>query len=121
MSRFIPHPSYKSLSWPETIATICLIIGFILSFFAGSAFMYYVIALLTGIFFGRLWYNTRNTLQFKYFMIITLFMIGFVIGSLFTPYGNPRITPFLTLFIYVIGIIASYYAHSKGYIKAIDF
>ncbi|MFT4304291.1 MAG: hypothetical protein ACMXYG_07025 [Candidatus Woesearchaeota archaeon] len=121
MAYFIPHSSYKSLTWPEVVSIIVLIAGFIFSFYAKSAMMYYIIAFLAGIFFGRLWYNTRKTLQFKYFMIISFFMIGFVVGSLFTPYGNPKVTPFLTLFIYLIGIIGSYYIHIKGYIKAIDF
>jgi len=117
MSGFIPHSGYRNLRWPEVVSTILLIMGFILSLLTGSAVMYYIVAFLTGMFFGRIWYQTRNTLQFKYLMMIVFFMLGFILGNYLSHYGDPR----LTILIFFLGIVASYYLHNKKYIRAIDF
>jgi hypothetical protein len=118
MSGFIPHPGYHNLRWPEIVWICLLIIGFILSItIVGSAVMYYIIAFLAGILFGRLWYKTRKTLQFKYLMMIIAFMIGFVAGNYISKYGDP----ILTMLIYLLGIISSYYLHNKNIMTGVDF
>lgn len=121
ISRFIPPVGYGAQRWPEILSVCLLIIGLILSFMAGSLIMYLIVAFLTGAFFGHLWYKTRKSLQFTYFMMITCFMIGFVIGSFFTRYGNPKTTPILTILVYLVGIILSYMLHKKRVMDGIDF
>lgn len=118
MTGIIPHPGYKNLTWPEIVWIFLLVIGFIISLtYVGSAIMYYIIAFLAGALFGRLWYKTRKTLQFKYLMMIISFMIGFVAGNYISKYGNP----ILTMLIYLLGILISYYLHQKNIMTGIDF
>jgi len=108
----------KSLRWPEFVWICLLIIGFILSLSTiGSAMMYYIVAFLSGMFFGRLWFKTRRTMQFKYLMMIVFFMLGFILGNYFKGYGNPEIT-ILVLF---LGIVLGYQLSAKGVMSGIDF
>ncbi len=117
MSPLIEPPT-KSINWPEFVWISLLIIGFILSMSTiGSAMMYYIVALLAGIFFGRLWYKTKKTLQFKYFMMIVCFMIGFILGNYFRGYGHAEIT----IIVLMVGIIIGFYTTSKGLMNGIDF
>jgi len=118
MSRFIPHSGYTSLKWPEILWITLLVIGLIFSLSTmGSAIMYYIVAFLCGMLFGRLWYKTKKTLQFKYLMMIVAFMVGFVLGNYIKGYGHPE----LTILIYVVGITISYYFHSRNVVHGIDF
>jgi lysylphosphatidylglycerol synthetase-like protein (DUF2156 family) len=114
---YIPITKNFQLGWVEFVSIVLLIFGFILALMSGSAVIYYIVAFLTGIFFGRLWHNTKNTFQFKYFLMVTFFMLGFIAGNIITRYGNPRIT----IFVYFIGILISYYINRKGLIKAVDY
>jgi hypothetical protein len=108
----------KGQRWPEAIAITLLVIGFIFSISTiGSAMMYYIVAFLSGMFFGRLWYMARNTLKFKYLMMIFFFMLGFVIGNYVRGYGHPEIT----IMVLLLGIIISYYLHLRRYVEAVDF
>jgi membrane protease YdiL (CAAX protease family) len=111
------NTGYNNLRWPEIIWFCLLIIGFIVSLMVlESAIMYYIVAFLAGILFGRLWYRTKKTLQFKYFMMIIAFMIGFIAGNYFSKYGNP----ILTILIYLTGIVISYYLHKNNLMTGID-
>ena len=110
-------PTYKNLSWVEWVCLVLLIIGLIISLSAGSAVIYYILAFLAGLFFGRLWYRTRKDEQFKYLMMITFFMIGFIIGNYLTRYGDPIIT----MLVYLLGIVISYSLHSKGHVHSTDY
>ncbi|MFT4343987.1 MAG: hypothetical protein ACMXYE_04540 [Candidatus Woesearchaeota archaeon] len=85
-------------------ALILIIIGFVLAISTGSAMIYYIVALLAGIFFGRIWHQTKSEPQFKYFILITFFMIGFIIGNIFSRYGNYKVT----IIVYLIGIAIGY-------------
>lgn len=100
--------------WVEYGAFILLIIGFILAALAGSAVIQYMIIFLCGLAAGRLWYRQKNHLKFPWVMILTGFLMGYVLGSF---YGDKKIIVLL----FIIGGIVSYYVHDKGYIKTIEY
>lgn len=93
----------------ELASISLLIIGVILALATGSAVIYYTIATLTGVFFGRVLYHTRNVQQFKYYALAACFMIGFIIGNIITRYGKPSIT----LFCYIAGMFVTYQIMKK--------
>ena len=75
-------------NWPETIATIVLVIGFILASFFTSAVITYVVVFLCGMLIGRLWYRKKGSLKFPLFLILMGLLVGLVIGSRYTKGGK---------------------------------
>jgi len=88
-----------------------LICGFILSLTTGSAIIYYIIAFLTSVLFGRMWYRTIGKEQFKYAILITFFIVGFLVGNILSKYGDARIT----LGIFIIGIAGTTFYFEKNH------
>ena len=102
--------------WPEYVFFVLLIIGFVVSLAAGSAFISYTVVFLCGMMAGRLIYyrHERPHLQFPYYLILAGFIIGYTLG---TRFGNWMIL--ITLFI--VGGYVSYYLHSRGIIHDIPY
>jgi hypothetical protein len=101
------------MAWPEMFFILLIIIGFIISIFIRNAVLSYVVVFAVGAMAGRLiGLRIRKKPLFPYFLIVLGFLIGFFLGS-FTIDVN-RI---LLIILFIIGGIASYYVHKKGYIK----
>ncbi len=97
-------------NWVEILAFILLVLGFFMATSLSSAVVSYFIILLCGATSGRVLFKLKKTLKFPWMLITVGFLIGFVFGSF---YGNRIVIAVL----YVIGIIGSYYAHEKKFIK----
>jgi amino acid transporter len=93
--------------WIEAFALLALILGVFIGFATGSAFTAYVLSVLSGLLFGRQWHRSRKGPRLPYFLVITGFLIGFLIGSL--PYADPK--PSIVLF--VIGMLIGYYCRKE--------
>ena len=106
----------KQLDW-EALWGAIFILGMIVSLMIASAIMYYVIAGMMGILFGRFAFKSKSQLQFKHFMIFAVFIFGFIAGNVFTGYGDA----FITVGVYLLGMIISTAVHEQGNIDAIDF
>jgi hypothetical protein len=105
----------------EEIAFIGLIIGgFIIALATSSAIIFYGVGTLIGMLFGRLWYLTRKGQQFKYLVMIVCFIVGFVFGNFIMTNYRPG-NPYITIFLYIIGIIIGYMISKKGYLSIVDY
>jgi len=103
---------YKN--WMEFWFFVIMVIGFITALLAPSAVIGYFIALVSGMFAGRLIYERKNKIQFPYFMIIAGFVIGYLIGVY---YGSRRIV----ILLFVIGAVLSYKIYDKKILKDTRF
>jgi len=101
-------------SWAEFFFFVLMIIGFIIAIWAPSAFISYTVVFLSGLIGGRLIYDRKKKLTIPYYIIITGFLIGYLIG---TYYGNRKII----IVLFVLGILLSYHLHNKGYIKDLPY
>ena len=101
-------------SWAEFFFFVLMVIGFIIALIAPSAVISYIVVFLSGMIGGRLLYERKKKLTFPYYIIITGFLIGFVLGS---RYGSRKVV----IVLFVLGILLSYHLHNKGYIKDITF
>ena len=99
--------------WPEILAFILLIIGFIVAILAGSAVIAYTLVLLAGFMGGRIWFRIKNNFKVPWAIILMGFLVGFMIGS---RYGDNRM---IVLF-YIFGIVISYFLHDRGIIKSLE-
>ena len=100
--------------WPEYLALLLLIIGFITAMAAGSKVLAYVIVLVCGAAFGRVWYRLKDNLNVPWFLIILGFLIGFLLG---VRYGSRGVV----IILFVFGIVVSYYLHDKRFIKSVEY
>jgi len=97
-------------SWPEILALILLVIGFILAVSAGSAVITYIVVFFSGLYFGRLWYAYYNSIRTPWFIIIFCFLIGYLLGSF---YGSFRVI----IVLFILGIFIGFYLHQKKIVK----
>jgi len=100
--------------WAEYFFFVLLATGFIVSLFAGSAIIGYIVIFLCGMMAGRLIYQRQEKLVAPYYLILVGFLIGFIIGSRF---GNKSVL--ITLFI--AGGFISYYIHDRGILHDVAF
>ncbi len=103
-------------NWPEVFGFFLLLIGFAIAIFATSAVISYIIIFLSGALFGRLWYRTRKNFQFTFFIIITGFLVGYLLGSSLIRYGNKGV---MVIF-FLLGWIITYYLHVREIITSRD-
>ena len=96
--------------WVEMIAFILLLIGFIFASTAGSAFLTYITIFFCGMIVGRFWFERKKDIKIPYFILIVGFLLGYTIG---TYYGNKLIT----ILLFFIGSLISYYLHERGFIR----
>ena len=99
-----------SKDWVEIIAFILLIIGFIMASTSGSAFLTYVTIFFCGMIIGRFWFQRKKDIKIPYFIVIVGFLLGYIIG---TYYGNK----WITILLFFVGSLISYYIHEKGFIR----
>ena len=100
------------LDWPEVLALIFLIIGFIMSITAGNTTAIYLIAVLAGLFFGRLYYRFKKSENIALFLIMITFFLGFIVGGI---WSNLKAIALLLM----AGIIIGYLVHEKKYLKTV--
>lgn len=99
-------------NWVEIVAAILLVVGFILALFSRSAVISYFVILAAGAMLGRWWVRYKTKGVRLPIIIITLgFLIGFLLGSF---YGDKRVM----IIFFLIGIITTYYLHTKGYLRS---
>jgi hypothetical protein len=72
-----------SNDWGEIMGLIAIFMGVFLAFSSDSASITYVGALIVGILFGMRWFSVRKGPRMGWYIIITGFLIGYSIGSLF--------------------------------------
>lgn len=114
---FTPHTSFRPVRRIEDYIFIAfLVFGFILALASGSAMIYYMVSFLTGMFFGRLLFKKKGSIKFQSYIMVVFFMVGFVIGNALTRYGDPKIT----ILVYFLGILISYYIFSKRWLRVLD-
>ena len=94
--------------WAELFFVILLVVGFVISIIAGSAFFNYIIIFLCGVMAGRVLQVRKG--RVPYYLIVFGFLIGYVLGK---RYGNWRVI----IFLFIIGTVISFYLHEKEYIR----
>ncbi|MBN1386705.1 hypothetical protein JW968_07105 [Candidatus Woesearchaeota archaeon] len=98
------------MDWAEIFFFILLVIGFVLSLSTGSAFVSYVIIILTGLLSGRILHDRKHKGKFPYYLIIIGFLLGYLIGNF---YANTKVL----MFLFIVVNIFSYWLHEKGYME----
>lgn len=91
-----------------------MVIGLLIALASPSAAISYVIALISGIFAGRLIYEKKESIRFPYLLIIIGFIIGYLTGVY---YGSRRIV----IALFVIGAILSHKLYSKKILRDTRF
>ena len=100
--------------WVELLAFVLLVIGFFLAAASGSAVISYFLAFFCGALGGRIWYTTKTDTRIAWSIILTGFLIGFVLGSY---YGSQ----WIIILSYTGGFLIGYYLHKEGYIKSVNY
>ena len=101
------------INWAEMFFVLLIIIGFIISITIRNSFLSYIVIICAGLMGGRLIAKKiKKQPLFPYFLIVLGFLVGFLLGSF-----TIEINRILLIVLFVIGGIASYYIHKKGYIK----
>lgn len=108
-------------TWPEVSMTLLFVIGFIFALMtATSRFMAFLLILLWGMIFGRLWYRLRESFRFPWGLIIFGFLLGFMLALAVMGY-NSRWDIIILITLYFIGMWVSYNVHSKGLLKSTEY
>ncbi len=98
--------------WVEYVALVVLFIGFFISMSSGSAFLSYIIIFLSGLLTGRILFQKRKALPFKYYILMLVFLIGYILGT-YVSFGSRKVI----VIVFILSNILSYYLHDKKYIK----
>ena len=98
--------------WVEYVALIVLFIGFFISMSSGSAFLSYLIIFFSGLLTGRILFQYRKALPFKYYILMLVFLLGYILGANFS-FGSKKVI----VIIFILSNVLSYYIHDRGYIK----
>ena len=99
--------------WVEYVALVVLFIGFYISMSSGSAFLSYLIIFFSGLLTGRILFQNRKALPFKYYILMLVFLVGYILGT-YASFGSRKII----VVVFILSNILSYYIHDKGYIKS---
>jgi len=100
--------------WPETVALIVLCAGFFLSVLARSMMFQYIIIILGGMVFGRLFARWKPHRRYG----LVLIMIGFLMGSML---GGVWANKKLLVVFYAIGIWAGWNLEKEGLLRTVTF
>lgn len=103
---------YKN--WMELFLLLDMIIGLILALLIPSAALSYILIFVSGIFAGRLVYERKSKIVFPYIVIITTFLIGYLIGM---RYGSWIVV----ILLFLIGSVLSYKLFDKRILKDFRF
>lgn len=98
--------------WPEWVGAAFLILGLAFALFAANLYILYIICILMGLVFGRIWYKYRVTHCVPVFITLLAFFLGFILGSV---YSNLRAVAILIL----AGTVIGYWLHKKKIIRTI--
>ena len=98
--------------WVEYVALIVLFIGFFISMSSGSAFLSYLIIFFSGLLTGRILFQYRKAMPFKYYILMLVFLVGYILGT-YVSFGSRKVI----VVVFILSNILSYYIHDKGYIK----
>ncbi len=98
--------------WVEYVALVVLFIGFLISMSSGSAFLSYLIIFLSGLLTGRILFQNRKALPFKYYILILVFLVGYILGT-YVSFGSRKVI----VIVFILSNILSYYLHDRKYIK----
>jgi hypothetical protein len=107
---FVKMTEFFFKNWAEFFFFVLMIVGFIVSIFAPSAFISYIVIFLSGFIGGRLLYDRKQKLQFQYYISIAGFLVGYVIGVY---YGSRQVV----IILFILGVLLSYHLHNKGIIR----
>ena len=99
--------------WVEYVALIVLFIGFFISMSSGSAFLSYLIIFFSGLLTGRILFQYRKALPFKYYILMLVFLLGYILGANFS-FGSKKVI----VIIFILSNVLSYYIHDKENIKS---
>lgn len=102
------------LDWPEVVALVFVIVGFLVALNTGQAWTMYLVAVLAGLFFGRRWYRRRKGDKFSLFLTMVAFLVGFGLGSLLL---NIR----MLVLVFLAGFAVGFWLHDKDIIKSIEY
>ena len=105
-------PFYKD--WMEIFLFIDMIVGLVFALLIPSAALSYILVFISGFFAGRLIYERKSKIIFPYIVIITTFLIGYLIGM---KYGSRVVVVLL----FLIGAILSYKLFDRGILKDFRF
>jgi energy-coupling factor transporter transmembrane protein EcfT len=82
----------KGVEWLDSLgdayALILLFVGLLISFFAGSALINYIIIIISGIIIGRIHYVKKHKHSALFWVIVIGFLIGFFLGAFIRDRGN---------------------------------
>ena len=93
--------------WAEVFTLAFIILGFILSLALHRQMFNYISIVLAGLMVGRILYIKRFTEPILPFILIIIgFLLGYLLGSFWT-------SRFLTLTLFILSAIISYYLHLK--------
>ena len=99
--------------WVEYVALVVLFIGFFISMSSGSAFLSYLVIFLSGLLTGRIVFQNRKALPFKYYILMLVFLVGYILGT-YVSFGSRKVI----VVVFILSNILSYYIHDRGYIQA---
>ena len=97
-------------NWMEVFFVIVMLIGIIISVIIPSNFISYLTITLSGVAAGKIIFDRKNKVRFPYILIISGFIIGYVIGA----YNASRQ---LILILFVLGALINYHLHEKGVLQ----
>ena len=98
--------------WVEYVALVVLFIGFFISISSGSAFLSYLIIFFSGLLTGRILFQQRKALPFKYYILMLVFLVGYIFGT-YVSFGSRKVI----VIVFILSNILSYYIHDREYIK----
>ncbi len=99
---------YKS--WMEFWFLVLVLVGLAVALLAPSAFIGYLIALLSGFFAGRLLYERKHKISFPYIIIMAGFAIGYVIGVYYASRS-------IVVLMFILGAVLSYKLYDKKILR----
>ena len=103
---------YKN--WMEFWFFVLMVIGVFAALVSPSAVISYLISFIAGVFAGRLIYERKSNIKFPYLMVITGFIVGYIIGVY---YGSRTVV----ILLFVIGAILSYKLYDKKILRDTRF
>jgi len=96
-------------SWAEMYTILAAVLGFFLALSIKTPNLNYIVLFVAGFLGGRLMFQNKKSAPFPYFMITFGFFVGYILGSYY-------VSRKLLVFFAIVGVVASYYFHDKGYI-----
>lgn len=96
--------------WPEGIAIVLVIFGFVVSLLTINSLLNYMVVFVAGAIFGNLYYKQRKRWKNPAALAGLGFLIGFTLGNFYGNLGK-------VLVLFALGAWGTYYLHKEKYIK----